>query len=352
MSGSREENEADDNDDECRREIVPDVTPRQVRSERDEDEDHDDLRDRLDERAHVPLVLRVHAEPKAVHVPDDEPGEERPEVAAPPGRVGREVPDRDDRHDRDRRRLLPHAGPPVRDDEREEDAERDPEHGRDSQVLEEVEDRVGNGGIPARDDAGQHERQDGPGRVVQRRLGDRRLLDLLANADAREERDQDRRIRRGHHRADQETRRERDVEGDRRDRSGDERRHDDARHRQEPEADSDATEHADRKLEPAVEEDERHAERQQELRPRRVERHVDHVGDRRPEQGPGEEEHEHPWRPRRVGEELTDEAGDEHDAEREDDVLRRHPRRFSCTRAQAQSPGVTAGRQRRTMRRC
>ena len=71
---------------------------------------------------------------------------------------------------------------------------------------------------------------------------------------------------------------------------------DHARHREEPEPDSDATEHADRELQPAVEEDERDAERQQELGARRVERDVDHVGDRRPEQRPAEEEHEHPRR--------------------------------------------------------
>ena len=34
------------------------------------------------ERAHVPLVARVHPEPEPVHVADDEPGEERAEVAA------------------------------------------------------------------------------------------------------------------------------------------------------------------------------------------------------------------------------------------------------------------------------
>ncbi len=112
-------------------EVVPDVTPRQIRAERDEDEDHDDLRDRADERAHVPLVLRVHPEPETVHVPDDETGEERTEVAASTGRVGREVPDGDDCDDRDRSRLLPDPGAAIRDDEREQDPERDPEHGRD-----------------------------------------------------------------------------------------------------------------------------------------------------------------------------------------------------------------------------
>ena len=61
----------------------------------------------------------------------------------------------------------------------------DPEHRRDPEVLEEVDDRIGDGGVAARDDAGEHEREHRAGRVVQRRLGDGRLLDLLPDADAR-----------------------------------------------------------------------------------------------------------------------------------------------------------------------
>ena len=62
-----------------------------------------------------------------------------------------------------------------------------------------------------------------------------------------------------------------------RDRAGDERGDDDARYREKPEPDGDAAEHADRELEPAVEEDEGHAEREEELGTGRVERHVDRV---------------------------------------------------------------------------
>jgi hypothetical protein len=46
------------------------------------------------------------------------------------------------------------------------------------------------------------------------------------------------------------------------------------------------------------------------------------------EQRAAEEEHEHPRRPQEVRDDLTDEAADEHDPEREDDVLRRHCGRF------------------------
>ena len=62
-----------------------------VRAERDEDEHHHDVGDRRDEDAHVPLVVGVHREPELLHVADDETREERAEVAAPSGRVDREV---------------------------------------------------------------------------------------------------------------------------------------------------------------------------------------------------------------------------------------------------------------------
>ena len=97
-------------------------------------------------------------------------------------------------------------------------------------------------------------------------------------------------------------------------------------HGEQADPDGDAAEHADRELQPAVEEDERHAERQEELGARRVERDVDGVGDRRPEHRPAEEEDEHARRADRVRDELADETRDEHDPEREDDVLRRHRR--------------------------
>ena len=83
----------------------------------------------LDEDPHVPLVDGVHTEPQPIHVADDQPREERPEVAAPAGRVDREVAERDDRYDGDRGGLLPDAAPPVGDDEGEQDPEADPERG-------------------------------------------------------------------------------------------------------------------------------------------------------------------------------------------------------------------------------
>ena len=79
----------------------------------------------------------------------------------------------------------------------------------------------------------------------------------------------------------------------------------DAGHREQADPDGDAAEHADRELQPAVEEDERHTERQEELGARRVERDVDGAGDRRPEQRPAEEEDEHARRADRVRDELA-----------------------------------------------
>ena len=104
-------------DDDGGREVVPDRAPRQVRPEGDEDEHDDHLGDGLDEEAHVPLVLRVHAESEPIHVPDDQPGEERTEISAPSRRVGREVSDGDDGDDCDRGRLLPNACATVGHDE-------------------------------------------------------------------------------------------------------------------------------------------------------------------------------------------------------------------------------------------
>ena len=271
-------------------------------------------------------MLRVHSEPEAIHVADDQPGEERAEVPAPSRGVRREVADGNDCDDCDRGRLLPDARPPVGDDERKQDPEPDPEHRRYPEVLEEVEDRIGDGGIAARDDACEHEREHGAGRVVQRRLGDSRLLDLLADADAREQRNQDCRIGGRDDRSDQKTRRPRDVEDERCDCASDERRDDDTRHREEPDADRHATEHPERQLQPAEEQDEGHAQREQELGSRRIERHVDRARDRWAEERSTEQEHEHPWHAQRVGDDLADEACDQHDAEREDDVLRRHER--------------------------
>ena len=80
-----EEQRGDDG--ERRRPLVGDGVERQVRAERDEDEDDHDVGDVRHERAHVSLVARVHAEPEHVHVADDQAGDERAEVAAAAGRV-------------------------------------------------------------------------------------------------------------------------------------------------------------------------------------------------------------------------------------------------------------------------
>ncbi len=189
----------------------------------------------VDDDPHVPLVPRPHPEAEPIHVADDEPGQEGAQVAAAARRVDREVADRDDSDDRDRRRLTPYTGPAIGDNQREEDAEADSECRRNPEVLDEVDCRIGDGRVSAQHDTGEDEGEDGAGRVVQRRFGDRGLLDLLPNADAVEERDENCRIGRCQHRADQETRRERQVEREGRNRARDERGYDDTRDRQQPE---------------------------------------------------------------------------------------------------------------------
>ena len=59
-------------------------------------------------------------------------------------------------------------------------------------------------------------------------------------------------------------------------------------------------------------------------RPHRIERHVDRVGERRAEEHSGGEQEQHARGTHDVREELRDEPGDEHDPQRENDVLDRH----------------------------
>ena len=134
-----------------------------------------------------------------------------------------------------------------------------------------------------------------------------------AKAETLEERNQDRRIGRREHGADEQPRRQRQAERERRDRARNERREHDPGHCEEREPDRDPAQDPGRQLQPAVEEDERHPERQQKLRSHRVEWNVDGVRDRRPEQHAREQKHEHPRNSREVGDELADEPDTEHD---------------------------------------
>ena len=52
-------------------------------AEGEEHEDDDDVRRGLREDAHLGLAMRMHPEPEVVHVRDDQPGNERAEVAPP-----------------------------------------------------------------------------------------------------------------------------------------------------------------------------------------------------------------------------------------------------------------------------
>ena len=137
---------ARDEDQRCERNqgrhgFVLDRPERQVRAERQEDEDDDDVRGRLREDAHLRLAVRMHAEPELVHVGDDQPGEEGAEVAAAAGVVDREVAPDDHEQHRDRGRLPPDPDPPGGDDERQGDPEDRPQRGRDEQVDQELPER-------------------------------------------------------------------------------------------------------------------------------------------------------------------------------------------------------------------
>ena len=147
-----------------------------------------------------------------------------------------------------------------------------------------------------------------------------------------EERDEDRRIRRGEDRADEEAHLEGHVESHRGDRAGHEGRDEDAGNRQQAEAGDDRAEDCEREAEPAVEEDHRDAERQENLDRDRVEREVEQVGDVGAEHGTGGQEHDHARNPEEPGHDLGDEAGREDEREGLDDVLRGHRVDSPCCR--------------------
>ncbi len=226
---SRQQDEARD-DQERGSEVVPDVAPRQVRAERDEDEHHHQVGD----GAHETLACPAHGS-------NASRGEAGPcfQQRAPPGtrrdtHFRRQSRLRSSRPRRgQRRRLRPtlatllRAGPRrrakagFRSRSRALSRYRGPRENRPSGPVTDAS--------PVRTTPANTSASTAPCRVVQRRLGDGRLLDLLPNADAVEQRDEDRRIGRRKNGADQEPGRERHVEREGGDRAGDESRDDDAR---------------------------------------------------------------------------------------------------------------------------
>ncbi len=282
--------------------------------ERDEDEDHDDLRDRVHERAHVALVARVHPEPQAIHVADDQPGEERAQVATAAGRVDREVADRDDGDDRDRRRLAPDARAPIRDDEREQDAEADPERGRDPELLRGSRRRAS---APTRrppmTTPASTSASTAPvaslsadsaiavcsifWRSPIRSKSGMRIAGSVGASTAPMRSPVDHGTSKASAAIEPATSAVRTTPG-----IASSPRPIATRLRTRVES-----------WRPAVEEDERHAERQEELDAGGVERNVDRIGDRRPEQHARREEDEHAGNPQRVRHQVADEAGAEHE---------------------------------------
>ena len=324
-SGDEEEDEDDSHRGE---QMIADRAPGQVRPERDEDEHDHDVRDVCDEDTHVALVFRVHSEPEELHVRDDQAGEERAQVAAAPGRVDGKEAAGDHGHDRDRGRLAPDARAAARDGGGKHDSVDAAERRRDRQVDDEVDHRLREGGAPARDHAGEGEREHGPGRVVQSGLGDDRLRDLRPQPDPVEEGDEDGGIGRGQCGADQQAGRQRHAEERSRGRPGNERRDDHAGDDEERQADCHTLEDPRRELQAAVEKDEGDADREDQLGSERVERDVDRVEPGRADQRAGSQQHEHLRHARQIRDQLRHQADAEEDRNCLDDVLSGHRSRL------------------------
>ena len=236
----------------------------------------------------------VHAEVELVHVAHDQTGQKDTEVAAAACRILDVVESRDDGDDRDGRGLAPDPGSAARDDEREDDADGDPDRGRDRELHDEVDDRLRDALVAVEGDAGECQREHGADRVVERRLGDDRLRDLGTDAEALEERDQDRRIGRRQDGSDEEADLGRDAERRLGDEADDHGREDHAGHHEQPQPDRNATQDVDGQVEASVEENDRDAERENELRGDRIERDVDPAGHRGTEHRSREQQDDHP----------------------------------------------------------
>jgi hypothetical protein len=266
----------------------------------------------------------VHPQPELVHVPDDEARDERAQVAASAREVDGEVAARHDEQDGDRGRLPPDPRSPLRDRERQDDAEEDPEARGDPEVEDELAERLGQGAVPLEDERCDGEREHRAGGVVQGRLGHDRLRDLRPQAHPLEERDENRRVGRREHCPDQEAGLDWDVERECRRRARDERGDEHARDGEQPEADGDRAQDGERQPEPAVEEDHGDAEGQEDLDGDRLEGQVERASDVGAEQGPRADEHDHAWDAQNAGQELRPEARRQEEGEDLDDVARGH----------------------------
>ena len=165
-------------DGERREQVVRDVAQRQVRAEREEDEHHHHVRDRADERpASRARAPSASPSPSSSMLPDDQPREERAQVAAPAGRVDREEAAGDDR---DRRRSQPtpaRAGAVARDGAERTTPKATPRAVEIARSTTKSSSGSVSEASPLRTTR-EGEREHGAGRVVERGLGDDRLRDL------------------------------------------------------------------------------------------------------------------------------------------------------------------------------
>ena len=163
--------------------LLAQLVERDVRPEHDEHEQRDQVgRDGRRTGASRCSWHAVHRQPEVLHVADDQPRQERAEVAASARRVEREVADRD--HGERRR---------AREDSRQTPARRlemtaarpdpgdDADHRADPQVHEELRDGLADRAVPAEHHPGEGQRERGAGRVVEGGLRDHRLRQLRSH---------------------------------------------------------------------------------------------------------------------------------------------------------------------------
>ncbi len=225
-----------------------------------------------------------------------------------------------------------------------DDTERDPER----EALGELAERVKPAEGAGLDHAGDGQCEHRAGRVVERRLGNERLLELLPDTEPVEQWDQDRRVCGSECRADQQCDRERHGEHRRRDERHDHRRQHEPRQHDEAEPDRGLGDHPERDTETPVEQDQRDAEGEHELGPEVLYRVVDPVGHRRPDEDARTEHHDHHGHAEHRGDRNRDEPCGEDQADVEQNVLRAHATEptVSCGRRLGES-GRTEVRRRR-----
>ena len=261
----------DEHHQEAAEEVLAQCVEGEVQAEGDEDEQGGDLGDLAEEAFEQRGVLVVVAEPEDVHVPDHEAHHEGRKVGGPAQVLGREVAERYHREDGHARRLVPDAGPRRGGDGvAEEQAGDDPDHAPERELLDELPGRTGEGEAAGLDDPDERQGEHRAGDVVEGRLGDHRLGDLGPELQAVEEGDEDRRVRRRQHGADERATGKATPKTGQTTSATMTRRYEHAGQDEQPEADRGTGDHAQGDADAAVEQDQGDPDVEEELgaRPR------------------------------------------------------------------------------------